>query len=267
MLEIKIDRRKSIYENINDIYSRLKVLKDKKKKIEEIIKDYNEKLNNIEENIVIEKKKEEKKKNRKWYEKFRWTKTSNDFLLIAGKDSITNEIIINKYLEDNDIVFHTEITGSPFGILKNGRKAREEDIYESAKFVASYSRAWKNKFSSIDVYYVYPDQVSKKAPSGEYLNKGSFMIYGNKNYIKNVKLEIALSFDNYEIFSGVPEVITKKYQNYAIVVPGNKKQLDIAKELSKIFKIDHNDIIIYLPGDSDLYLLKGSNVYKSFYNK
>ncbi|MGC9079239.1 MAG: NFACT RNA binding domain-containing protein [Nanopusillaceae archaeon] len=262
-MEIKIDITKSIYENINDIYEKIKELKRKKEKIEEVIKELENKLNNIEENIKIEKKKEEKKRNKKWYEKFRWMITSNNFLLIAGRDSKQNELLINKYLEENDLVFHADIVGSPFGILKNGKNAKEQDIYEAAKFVGSYSRAWKIKLSSVDVYYVYPEQVSKTAPSGMYIKKGSFMIYGKRNYIK-VKLEIALGFEEYTVIPGIPENIVNRYKSYVILVPGNKKPLEIAKELSKVFKVDVEDIIRYLPGDSDIYLLQDGNIYKDY---
>ena len=258
-MEIKINIRKSIYENINELYEKIRELKNKKKRIEELIKENEEKLKNIEEEIKIEKKKEEKKRNKKWYEKFRWMFTSNNFLLICGLDANTNEILIKKYLEKDDLVFHADIVGSPFGILKNGQNAKENDIYESAKFVGSFSRAWKNKLSSIDVYYVYPDQVSKKAPSGMYIKKGSFMIYGKKNYLK-VKLEIALGFKDYNIYPGVPENIVNKFENYVILIPGNRRPLDIAREISEKFKIDINEIVRYIPGDSDIYSLKGGNI-------
>ncbi|BFI73270.1 hypothetical protein YN1_2570 [Nanoarchaeota archaeon] len=258
-MEIKIDVRKSIYENINELYEKIKELKNKKKRIEELIKENEEKLKNIEEEINIEKKKEEKKRNKKWYEKFRWMITSNNFLLVCGTDANSNEILIKKYLEKNDLVFHADIIGSPFGILKNGQNAKENDIYESAKFVGSYSRAWKNRLSSIDVYYVYPEQVSKKVPAGMYIKKGSFMIYGNKNYLK-VKLEIAIGFKDYEIYPGVPENIINKFNNYIILVPGNKKPSEIGKFISEKFKVDINDILKYIPGDSDIYLIKGSNI-------
>jgi predicted ribosome quality control (RQC) complex YloA/Tae2 family protein len=256
-MEIKIDIRKNIYENINELYEKIRELKNKKENLEKLIKENEEKLKNIEKEIEVEKKKEERKRNKKWYEKFRWMFTSNGFLLIAGKDVNTNEILINKYLEKKDLVLHADIIGSPFGILKNGQEAKENDIYEAAKFVSSYSRAWKNKLSSVDVYYVYPEQVSKKAPSGMYIKKGSFMIYGKKNYLK-VKLEIAFGFKDFEIFPGIPESIINKYENYVILIPGNKKPLDIAKEINKIFKIDIDDIIKYLPGDSEIYSIRGS---------
>lgn len=232
-MEIEIDIRKSIFENIDELYKKIKKLK--------------EKIQSIEKHEIKIKRKE---RITEWYEKFRYFFTSNNFLLIAGKDAVTNEILIKKYLEKNDLVFHADRVQSPFGILKNGQNAKEEDILEAAKFVASYSKGWKLGFSSLEVFYVYPDQVSKKAPSGEYLAKGAFMIYGEKNYL-NVKLEIAIGFND-KIIPGVPESVSKKTNKYVILVPGNRKPLDIAKELSEIFYFDENYILKFIPGNSSI---------------
>lgn len=249
-MRIEIDKRKSIYENINDIYDEIKKLKKKLDGINRAIEENKKMLENL--NIEINKKEIIYNRKKEWYEKYRWFFTSNGFLLIAGKDSITNEVIIRKYLEDNDLVFHSDIHGSPFGILKNGKFASMNDIEEAAKFVGSYSRAWKEGFSSIDVYYVYPNQISKKAPSGMYLKRGSFMIYGNKNYIR-VKLEIAIGIKDYQIIPGVPESIEKYCNKYVILIPGNEKPSKIAEKISKIFNIEKDIIIKYIPGNSSIY--------------
>jgi hypothetical protein len=45
-----------------------------------------------------------------------------------------------------------------------------------------YSRAWEAKIVT-SAYWVHHDQVSKTAPSGEYLTTGSFMVRGKKNYL------------------------------------------------------------------------------------
>jgi len=246
---IELDTRTSIFENLDKIYNKIKELKKKIENLEKQIEENKEKLKKIEEEIEIEKKIIEKKTRKKWYEKFRWFFTSNDFLLIAGKDAVSNEILIKKYLEKEDLVFHADIHGSPFGILKKGQNAKEEDIFEAAKFVGSYSRAWKEKLNSIEVYYVLPDQVSKKAPSGEYLPKGSFMIYGKKNYLR-VDLEIAIGFKD-ELIPGVPESVSKKTNNYIILIPGDEKPIEIAKKVSEILKYPYiDDIIRFIPGSS-----------------
>ena len=35
--------------------------------------------------------------NRQWYEKFRWFTSSEGFLVVAGKDTVSNEVLIKKY--------------------------------------------------------------------------------------------------------------------------------------------------------------------------
>jgi len=247
-MKIEIDKALSIYENAAKYFEEAKKLKKKAENLKNKIEGIKRKLEDIEIKIVERRKKEKKKE---WYEKFRWFFTSNNFLLIAGKDAITNEIIIRKYLEKNDLVFHAEIHGSPFGILKNGQDAKEEDIYEAAKFVGSYSKAWKQKLSYIEVYYVFPDQVSKKAPAGEYLPKGSFMIYGKKNYIKT-KLEIAIGEKNGKVIPGVPESVSKKTNRYFILVPGNEKPYRIAKYISESLSLDINDVLPLIPGEGKI---------------
>lgn len=43
------------------------------------------------------------------------------------------------------------------------------------------------------MWWVYADQVSKSAPSGEYLPTGSFMVRGKKNFIYPQRMEMGLT--------------------------------------------------------------------------
>ena len=60
---------------------------------------------------------EVRKKN--WFERYRWFYTADGILAIGGRDSSSNSAIIRKHLEKNDKVFHAEISGSPFFLLKD----------------------------------------------------------------------------------------------------------------------------------------------------
>ena len=115
---------------------------------------------------------------KRWYDKFRSFRTSEGFLVVMGRDAVTNEILIKKYTEDNDLVFHTDKAGSPFAVIKNGAKAGEASINETAQATASFSRAWKEGLAALEVFFVKPNQVSKTAQSGEFMPKGAFMITG-----------------------------------------------------------------------------------------
>lgn len=53
--------------------------------------------------------------------------------------------------------------------------------------------AWDAKVVT-SAYWVHSDQVSKTAPTGEYLSTGSFMIRGKKNFLPPCHLILGLSF-------------------------------------------------------------------------
>lgn len=56
-----------------------------------------------------------------------------------------------------------------------------------------FSVAWEAKVST-SVWWVHADQVSKTAPTGEYLTTGSFMIRGKKNFLPPCQLAMGFSF-------------------------------------------------------------------------
>ncbi|MBS7615101.1 NFACT family protein [Candidatus Bathyarchaeota archaeon] len=173
---------------------------------------------------------------REWFEKFRWFYSSQGLLVIGGRDATTNEIIVKKHVEPGDIVFHAEIQGAPFVVIKTGGAApSEQTIKEAATFAASYSSAWKVGVSSVDVYWVRPEQVSKTPPSGEFLPKGAFMIYGTKNYVKGAVLEVAIGLisdaQNLRVIGGPPESVAHYTGNFVQLVPGRETSGKLAKQI------------------------------------
>lgn len=177
---------------------------------------------------------------REWYEKFRWFVSSEGFLCIGGRDATTNEIMIKKHTDSNDLVFHTELAGSPFFVLKSGSHKGNigaATIEEAAIATASYSRAWKAGLQSVDVYYVKPEQVSKEAKAGEYLTKGAFMIYGKKSYVPaKVGLAVGTTAGG-KVMGGPAAAVAKNCSKYAKLIQGDDKPSDAAKKIAKILGI------------------------------
>jgi len=60
-------------------------------------------------------------KNRKvfWFEKFLWFITSENYLVIGGRDAHQNEMLVKKYMDKGDMFFHCELHGAAVCILKN----------------------------------------------------------------------------------------------------------------------------------------------------
>ena len=80
--------------------------------------------------------------------------------------------------------------------------------------------------------------MSKSPPSGEYLSKGAFMIYGSRNYIRNVPLEIAIGLvkndDQIQIIGGPPQAVAKQTRIYVRIVPGNEPSGRLAKRIKAL---------------------------------
>jgi len=280
--EVYLDLNKTVGENANLIYSKGKKAE---KKLTGTFPAIEKTKNNIEklklkkESIELEVNFLIKKPTKKWYEKFRWFISSDGFLVIGGRDASSNETIFKKYIKPDDLIFHTNFPGSPLTVIKNpiNKEIPESSIKEAADFVASFSIAWKENWGVVDVFYVLANQISKTPPSGEYLPKGSFMISGKKNVIKDAKTELVLRLELLEIKDGAnpnvkilyPQIICeptstiKNKTSNSILIKPSKSGLTkgkLAKELKSIFlnkaEVDNkkwvkilslNDIILILP--------------------
>ena len=56
-----------------------------------------------------------------------------------------------------------------------------------------YSAGWEARIVT-SAWWVHHDQVSKTAPTGEYLTTGSFMISGKKNFLPPTQLMMGFGF-------------------------------------------------------------------------
>ena len=194
---------------------------------------------------------------KEWYERYRWFITTDGLLVIGGRDASSNSALIRKHLTEQDIVFHAEVHGSPFFIIKNAAplvetKERMIDLslYQVAQATISFSRAWKDGLSSADAYWVMSQQVKKGAPTGQFLPKGSFVIEGKRNYLKGVELRLAIGvmrLNNREtLLCGPEDAIKKSSMFYAVLLQGGMDPMTSAKKVkSEFIKIanDNTEIV------------------------
>ena len=201
-----------------------------KKKTEKQLRDLQNKAENEQDSIQFS---EVRKKN--WYERYRWFFTSDGNLAIGGRDSSSNSSIIRKHLEKNDIVFHADIFGSPFFILKDANNIQAASLNEVAHATVCFSRAWRESMYGLSAYWVNPDQIKKAAPSGQFLPKGSFTIDGQRNFVKISTLKLGIGLikqeESFLLSCGPPEVIKKNSVYYAIIEPTGNEMADTAKKI------------------------------------
>ncbi|MGB1524136.1 MAG: NFACT RNA binding domain-containing protein, partial [Nitrosopumilus sp.] len=227
-----------------------------KEKTEKKLKKFQ---NQTESERNLEVVSEIRKKN--WFERYRWFTTTDGFLTIGGRDAASNSAVIRKHLDKDDKVFHGDIFGSPFFILKDAEHVPDTTMNEIASATVCFSRAWREGLYGVSAYWVLPDQVKKSAPSGEFLPKGSFTIEGQRNFIKSETLKLAVGIikledNDYVLTCGPPEPIKKNSICYAIIEPNGLEMAECAKkiriEFLKIFeditrKINIDEFVRALP--------------------
>ncbi len=250
-VSIALDSKKSIPDNAEVYYEKAKKAKRKIKGALIAIENTKKQLADMEakkekamSNIMVPQKRV--KKNLKWYEKLRWFVSSDGILVVCGRDAGTNEAVVKKYLEQNDIYLHADIHGAPSVVAKVPSDSLNDKLLkELGEFSASFSSAWSKNFTSQDVYWVEPDQVSKTPVSGEFVPKGAFIIRGHRNYIRGAKLEISIGLVDYDgdkrIMAGPTDAMKQHTNKFVTIKPGFTKKEKIAKEI--LSRINEDDIL------------------------
>lgn len=194
---VKIDLGLNAYRNSRKFYEQKKTLFAKEKKTI----DASDKALKSAEKRTLEILKQASKnqsitKSRKpyWFEKFFWFISSENYLVIGGHDQQQNEIIVKKHLRAGDLYVHADLNGASSVIIKNptGKAVPPKTLNEAGSMAVCYSVAWEAKVLA-NAYWVHHDQVSKQAPSGEYIGTGSFMIRGKKNFLPQTALVFGLA--------------------------------------------------------------------------
>lgn len=120
-----------------------------------------------------------------WFEKFNWFVSSENYLVISGRDAQQNELIVKRYMAKGDLYVHADLHGASSTVIKNHKPESPVPpltLNQAGCFTVCQSQAWDSKIVT-SAWWVYPHQVSKTAPTGEYLTVGSFMIRGKKNFL------------------------------------------------------------------------------------
>ncbi len=234
--EIVLDLRKSALENARAYYDASKKAKAKLAGARAAIAETERKIASH-----LNRKKHEKKpgirvkaaREKQWFEKFHHFTTSGSNLVVAGRDAKSNDLLVARHLEPQDLFFHADVHGASAVILKQGQSASGQSKREAAQFAACYSSAWKAGQAVATVFCAKPEQVKKYSP-GEYVPKGGFMIYGKKDYFRSVPLKLWLEKKENDLF-----VLPECFQfadlhgiQKVLVSPGQTAKSEAAKKLA-----------------------------------
>jgi len=172
---------------------------------------------------------------KRWFQRFRWFYTSDNALVIGGRDASQNEELVKRYMEGGDTFVHADVHGASVVIVK-GKTSRME---EAAQFAASYSGAWRSGHFSADVYTVRPEQVSKTPEAGEYVSRGSFIVRGERTWYKNVPLAVGIGLQQtpeLSVIGGPPIPVKQRASAWIEITPGRFEPNDAAKKVLRALK-------------------------------
>ena len=219
-----------------------------------------------------------------WFEKHRWAMLSGGHLLIGGKDAKGNDLVVRKHLTSNDLYVHADLHGAPSCSLKlkdglapnqnpseaipegvaslqivqnlaegveDARELPESLHSEAAQVAVCWSRAWGSGGAAATAFHARPSQVSKTTETGESLGRGSFVVRGQRNWHRDLPLELAIGMavvNGVPIpVSGTPATISENFERWGKVIPGREKKESVANRISKATGLAQDDLLSCLP--------------------
>jgi predicted ribosome quality control (RQC) complex YloA/Tae2 family protein len=257
-MDLEIDFEKSLEENASAYFEKSKQAKGKLAGLRKAMLSMDKKISKVKEKSP---QKLARKAKRLWFQSFHWFRTSSGHLVIAGRDAKSNEAIVKKHLDEQDLFFHADIQGAASTVIKaEGKKIPKQALEEAAQFAAVRSKAWQQRLASVDVYAVSKEQVSKKAKAGEALATGAFMIYGKRQWFRKTPLKIAIGLlsekDSFAVMAGPPTAVKKNCSPSFELSFGKKKKSELAKQLLAKFEqkagkglVSLDEIVSVLPSD------------------
>ncbi len=196
-LTIDIDLSLSPWSNARQYYEQKKVAAVKEQKTlqssEKALKNTEKKINSdLKKGLKQEKQVLRPVRQQLWFEKFNFFISSENYLVLGGRDAQQNEILYKRYLRKGDVYVHADLQGAASVVIKNIQGLSDDPIppstlSQAGTLAVATSSAWDSK-AVMSAWWVNAEQVSKISPAGDYLAVGGFAIKGQKNFLPPAQL-------------------------------------------------------------------------------
>ncbi len=249
---ITLEYDKDVTANAQALYDKRREAQLKAQRVEEAIQaTKNEVAAARKKAVKVAKKPKVRGTKAMWFEAYRWTLSSEGYLILGGRDARTNDQLVKKHLKDGDRYAHADLHGAPSTVIKEGSKATEVTLHEACEFALAYSKAWSAGIASGSAYWVLPEQVSKQAESGEFLPRGAFVIRGRRNYFHDLPVRMAIGEVEVEghrkTMAGPVSAVAARSTKYLILGPGKEDREKLAKRLATALEVPIEEIVRALP--------------------
>lgn len=132
-----------------------------------------------------------------WFEKFQWFLSSENYLVLSGRDATQADQIFRRHVGPKDVFLHADVAGATACFVKSldGREIPPSTLREAGTAVLCRSSAW-DKHIVISPWWVPLSQVYRgKAPNNAesiFLSDG-FIVQGQRRFLPPVHLEMGLT--------------------------------------------------------------------------
>lgn len=180
----------------------------------------------------------------RWFERYRWFLSSEEAIVIAGRDAASNDLVVRRHLRQGDVYLHADLHGAASVIVKRPDPGRPSPTLattrEAGQWAVAFSKAWRAGLASASAFWVHPEQVSKSPNTGEFVAKGAWVIEGTKNVLKDLPLELGIgtvSYDGRELWTvAPPSAFAARGGLRALLTPGEERErpereTELAREL------------------------------------
>jgi len=117
--------------------------------------------------------------------KFREFTLASGAHVFLGKNAEQNEKLVEKFIGSENVILHTEESGSPFCVIEGNSNPSKKDITASGAICARYSQDWRDNKTDVLVHKFTGKEVYKS-------DKMKLGMFGVKDFevIKIKKSEI-----------------------------------------------------------------------------
>ena len=285
---VTLDSSKTVHQNAQSYFEEARVQKSKAEgaiiALEKTERSIERSVKRAAKDAAAGKLRARSRARRFWFEKYKWSVVSGGNFLIGGKDAKGNDALVKKHLSLKDLYFHADLHGAPScslklkdglvptngsevstpqgvaslqisqslgGDLEDARGLDETVLQEGAQIAVCWSRAWGSGGAAATAFHARSSQVSKTTETGESLSRGSFVVRGQRNWHRNIPLEMAIGLSIVNgvplPLSGIPKTISRICKRWIKITPGREKKESIANKISKATGLAQEDVLSCLP--------------------
>mmetsp|Transcript_25334 Transcript_25334/g.55540 ORF Transcript_25334/g.55540 Transcript_25334/m.55540 type:complete len:1150 (-) Transcript_25334:172-3621(-) len=135
-----------------------------------------------------------------WFEKYLWFISSENYLVLAGRDTLQTELLFTRHMAAKDVFVQADVAGARTCFIKNpeGGEVPPATLREAGTMSLCHSSAW-DKRMLISAWWVFAEQACRgEAPSStdskeKVVFVDDFYVSGHRRFLPPLHLEMGFT--------------------------------------------------------------------------